>query len=245
MTARGWRWLLPALCLAGALGFGALGVWQLERRAWKLALIERVDARLAAPAIPLPPPPRWPALARPEAEYLRVTLRGRFLHDAEALVDALTARGAGFWVITPLETRHGIVLVNRGFVPRQRALREARGEPPGPGPVTVTGLVRTSEPGGRILRPNRPAEDRWFSRDVRAIAASRGLGDVAPFFVDAAAPSGPGGYPIAGMTVVRFRNAHLAYALTWFALALGCLAGLVVIARSTRRDAARASAPES
>jgi surfeit locus 1 family protein len=74
-----------------------------------------------------------------------------------------------------------------------------------------------SEPGGRFLRQNQPAEDLWYSRDVAAIAVKRRLGRVAPFFIDAEAAGQ--GYPIGGMTVVRFRNTHLVYALTWFALA--------------------------
>jgi surfeit locus 1 family protein len=81
-------------------------------------------------------------------------------------------------------------------------------------------LLRLSESGGRFLRPNRPADDVWFSRDVAAIASARGLQDVAPFFVDAErAPGDVDTYPIGGVTVVQFRNMHAVYALTWFALA--------------------------
>jgi surfeit locus 1 family protein len=79
--------------------------------------------------------------------------------------------------------------------------------------------MRASEPKGGFLRANDPAADRWHSRDVAAIARARNLGNVAPFFVDADASPNPGGYPIGGLTMVRFRNTHLVYALTWFALA--------------------------
>ena len=76
-----------------------------------------------------------------------------------------------------------------------------------------------SEPGGTFLRRNDPAANRWYSRDVAAIARARGLGPVAPYFIDADATPDTGGYPVGGLTVVRFRNAHLSYALTWFTLA--------------------------
>jgi surfeit locus 1 family protein len=150
------------------------------------------------------------------------------------LVDALTERGGGFWVIAPLRTADGVVLINRGFVPRERgrSFSVSAGVP-----ATVTGLLRITEPDGRFLRPNAPAQDRWFSRDIGAIARARGLGQVAPFFVDADAAPNPGGYPIGGLTVVKFRNAHLVYALTWFGLAIGCLVGLVHVLRS--RDTGR------
>ena len=52
------------------------------------------------------------------------------------------------------------------------------------------------------MRPNRPAEDRWYSRDIAAIAKARGLRNVAPFFIDADATPNTGGYPVGGMTVV-------------------------------------------
>ena len=103
-----------------------------------------------------------------------------------------------------------------------------------PGEVTITGLLRLPEPGGRILRPNNPAADRWFSRDVVAIARIRGLHEVAPFFIDADAGPESEDAPVGGLTVVRFRNAHLVYAATWFGLAALCMAGLVLL-RQTRR----------
>ena len=131
------------------------------------------------------------------------------------MVDALTERGPGRWVITPLVTRQGTVLVNRGFVPTDGVMHDFWSPR---GVVTLTGLLRLSEPGGRFLRPNRPQADRWYSRDVAAIAAFRKLGPVAPFFIDAEA-SPKNTYPVGGLTVVRFRDAHLTYALTWLALA--------------------------
>lgn len=160
---------------------------------------------------------------------MRIT--GTFLHDRETLVDALTELGRGFWVLTPLRTAEGVVLVNRGFVPRDRKPAGRRSAGQVTGEVTVTGLLRRTEPGGRFLRPNRPEADLWYSRDVAAIARARGLGRIAPFFLDADATANPGGWPRGGLTVVRFRNTHLVYALTWFALALLSAFGLVLLLR--------------
>ena len=39
------RPILIALALAATLAFAALGIWQIERRTWKLDLIARVEAR--------------------------------------------------------------------------------------------------------------------------------------------------------------------------------------------------------
>jgi len=184
----------------------------------------------------VPPPPRWEwgAFDARALEFRRVEVTGSFLHDRETLVDALTERGPGSWVLTPLRTGDGIILVNRGFVPPERRNAATREAGRAGGTATVVGLLRASEPDGRVLRPNDPAADRWFSRDVAAIARARGLTDVAPFFIDADSAANAGGFPVGGLTVVRFRNAHLAYALTWFALAALCIIGLVLTFRESR-----------
>lgn len=189
-----------------ALGFVALGVWQVERRAWKLRLIAAVGARANAAAVAAP------LVVDTERDaYRRVRVTGRFV-GRDTLVQAVTARGPGFWALTPLVTQEGrTVLVNRGFVANDRRI----GRPAGT--VSLTGLLRITEPGGGFLRANDPAAGRWYSRDVAAIARARGLPMVAPYFIDADA--GGGGYPIGGLTVIAFRNNHLVYALTWFALA--------------------------
>ncbi|GKS95544.1 SURF1 family protein [Acidovorax sp. SUPP2825] len=232
----------------------ALGSWQVARRAWKLDLIERVEQRIhAAPTAP-PSPAEWqrsPDAAR-DAEYRHVRLRGTFDHAKEALVQANTTLGAGFWVVTPLRQADGTaVLVNRGFVPPEARDPAARTAPAPQGETEVTGLLRLSEPGGGFLRHNDPAADRWFSRDVAAIAAARGVAGIAPYFVDedaaprSAAPTATGTgtgtsadalqWPVGGLTVVRFPNSHLVYAITWYTLALMVTAGAWYVWRDDRR----------
>ena len=91
----------------------------------------------------------------------------------------------------------------------------------------MTGLLRLTEPKGAFLRSNDPGDDRWYSRDVAAIAAARGLSDVAPYFVDADATPNLGGLPVGSLTVIAFPNNHLVYAITWYGMAL-MLAGAVI-----------------
>ena len=207
----------------------ALGVWQVERRAWKLALIDRVEQRVHAPAQPIPSPASWPAVTRASDEYRHVSVSGRFLHDRETLVQAVTEEGPGYWVLTPLQRDDGTqVLVNRGFVPSERRDASTRQGGNPDGEVAITGLLRMTEPKGGFLRNNVPQHNRWYSRDVAAISAARGLTEAAPFFIDADAGSQSGQGPIGGLTVVRFPNNHLIYALTWFALAF-MLAGRLFV----------------
>jgi surfeit locus 1 family protein len=53
--------------------------------------------------------------------------------------------------------------------------------------------------------------------------------------VEADATPNPGGWPKGGQTVVTFRNEHLQYAITWFALAAGLLAVYLAYHRSRGR----------
>lgn len=190
-----------------------LGIWQLERRTWKLALIAQTEAQLRKPPAPAPGPGEWAGVMATEA-YRPVVVRGRFRSAADTYVQAVTDLGGGFWVVTPFDTDRGFtVLINRGFIPTG-----LRGHVPPATAVLVRGLLRLSEPGGGFLRHNDPVHDRWYSRDVAAIAQARHIGPVAPYFIDARDPQT--GWPRGGLTVVRFRNTHLVYALTWFGLAL-------------------------
>ena len=209
MTRVGRGVVLTAALLAIA-GLVALGTWQVHRLAWKRALIAQVDARVHA--VPTIAPP---AADRDDA-YRRVVAIGRYAPGKDTLVQASTVRGPGWWVMSPLRTREGrTILVNRGYVPD----RVAPGVPGGA--VAVTGLLRLTEPGGGFLRSNDPAADRWYSRDVAAIARRRGLGMVANYFIDAEATNpARGGQPVGGLTIVTFPNNHLVYAVTWYILAI-------------------------
>lgn len=219
--SRAARVTIVALAALLFLAFCALGTWQVQRRAWKLALIERVEQRVHAEPVAPPPPARWAAVNVADDEYRRVQVTGQFLHEHESLVQAVTVQGAGFWVMTPLQQADGTrVWINRGFVPpARRALADHGGALPA-GTVALTGLLRITEPGGGFLRHNEPAQGRWYSRDVQALSAARGLQQAAPYFIDAAASPGPQGAPIGGLTVIQFPNTHAVYAFTWYTLAL-------------------------
>jgi surfeit locus 1 family protein len=250
--------LILATCATLAFaGFVALGTWQLQRLHWKLALIERVEQRVPAAPVAAPGPERWSQLSAEADEYRHVRVTGTFLYELTTRVQASTELGSGYWLLTPLRSADGnVVLVNRGFIPAPAAdrtrrdlhneTRDARDQQSRAdrGVAVVTGLLRMSEPGGAFLRHNDRASDRWYSRDVQAIAAARGLTHVAPYFVDADAAKAPadetsadGSFdrPIGGLTVISFHNNHLVYALTWYALALMVGVACLWFVREERR----------
>jgi surfeit locus 1 family protein len=222
------------------VGFIALGTWQVHRRAWKHDLIARVDTRVHVTPVDAPGRGQWPQVSAANDEYRRVKLTGSFLQDKSVRVRASTELGMGSWLLTPLRTRSGdIVIVNRGFVSTTWCAGQATCTPGPAGMTTISGLLRISEPKGAFLQKNDPSGDRWFSRDVAAIAAAKGLGDAAPYFVDADAASSPGrgegsDGPVGGLTVIAFPDNHLSYAITWFALALLTLVGGWVVWKHRR-----------
>lgn len=237
--------LMALLCAA----FLALGTWQVIRLQWKTALIARVDQRVHAAPAAAPAPISWSRVSKEQDEYRHLRLHGHFLEELGTLVQASTVLGSGYWLLTPFCNDDGsIVMVNRGFVPAstprrpgQRSSHSACSR--APAAVDVTGLLRISEPRGAFLRENDAAGNRWYSRDVRAIAAARGLGEVAPYFVDQdAAPENRGltqtagqtPEPVGGLTVISFNNNHLVYALTWFALAVMTAGAAVAFGRDRR-----------
>ncbi len=213
--------LLGLLCIFGVGALSALGIWQLERRQWKLNLIQEITLRVHAAPIDAPGPPQWRRVAAGDYTYREVRAAGEYLNDRETLVQAVTRFGAGFWVLTPLRTVEGFtVFVNRGFVPFESRDSASRIRGLIGGATVVSGLLRISEPKGAFLHANDPGADRWYSRDVAAIGSARLLSTIAPYFIDADASPVPGGLPIGGLTVIELPNNHLVYALTWFALAL-------------------------
>ena len=128
----------------------------MERLGWKRDLIATVEARLSADPVPLPAWSEW----SPSDAYTRVTVAGVYLHDRETLVQAVTEAGPGWWVMTPLRTDRGVVLVNRGFVPREARDPMSRASGLIDGPVEVTGLLRATEPNGGFLRASTHADQQ-------------------------------------------------------------------------------------
>lgn len=215
--------LVPAVftLIVGAFLIG-LGIWQLERLAWKNAIVARIEARTKNAPQRLPPPDAWDALKPFDYEYRRVTLTGRFDNAKEAYILRASADGPVYHVLTPLALASGgTVLVDRGSVPAERRDPATRVAGQLSGIVTVTGLMRPPESRNAFTPADVPSKDRFYTRDPAEIARHFELIDAAPFVVDADATPNPGGWPKGGDTIVDVPNNHFSYALTWFGLALG------------------------
>lgn len=192
-----------------------LGVWQLDRLAWKTELLATIDARMSAPAVTLPASVEDPSVW----DYRRVTVDGRFEpSQALRLVSRVHDGQAGEQVIMPLERDDvdgpgQIVLVDRGWVPN--------GWQPDAGAVAgpVTGVLHVPTRPGWLRPANDPEANTWFFVDLDDMAAAVGATRVFPMvlYQDAGPAETP---PIGGQLRVDLPDNHLNYALTWFSLAL-------------------------
>ncbi len=197
-----------------------LGVCQMQRLHWKLGLIAQVNRNLTVPPISLDAALK---LGK-DAEYRRVALIGRYDHTKEAYVYGLVEGAPIYHVVTPLTTEDGrIVLVNRGIVPDDMLDPATRRAGQVPGIVTVIGIWRTPGPPGFFTPAPDLVHRIWYARDLTAIAIADRIAPAAPVIVEADAAPNPGRWPEGGHTVVIFRNEHLQYAITWFALAVALI----------------------
>lgn len=226
--------LIPTLFTVPALiVLIGLGAWQLERRAWKHELIALRTERTTAAVIDLPPAGADAAAL----EYRRVRARGRFLNDREAFLGARSLRGnLGYHLFTPFVLDDGTaVLVNRGWIPRERKDPVTRTAARIEGVVEIVGFLRLSAEKSWVTPANRPQENFWLYADVPAMARFLKADRARPYYLQLAGAPPPGEWPRPVPIEVKLNDPHLQYAITWFALAV--ILAVVYILYSRRRRA--------
>lgn len=205
-----------------------LGVWQLQRLAWKETLLAHVEALKTAPPEPLS------VVAHRfsdgvDVDYVRVQadcpdlearpyLRLHAVHDGVLgyrLIAACPVSAGPF----------GSILVDRGFVATEaaasvRPVAEPLSQP-------LTGVLRKGDPRNAFTPANRPGENLWYGRDIPAMAAALHVSAPAPVFLMLESPAPRTGAPVPAAVPTDIPNRHLEYALTWFGLALA-LAGVYI-----------------
>jgi len=201
-----------------------LGTWQVQRLHWKTDLLAQIAAAESAPAS---------SLADSPVPFAKVRVTGRFDHAREATL-ALEVRGPvlGTHLLTPL-LREGAppVLVNRGWVPLDRAAAALRPE----GEVTIEAWVHPGDRAGMFAATDDVANRRFYTFDPSAIGAALGLPQVAPYGLVALGPAGA--LPDPARTLPRPSNNHLGYAITWYGLALSLVGVLAAFALRRRSPA--------
>lgn len=201
------RMIFPLLLgLVGTAILVSLGVWQLQRLAWKEAILAEIDARIMAVPVAVPASPD------PERDrYLPVFAEGRFTGDHLDVLVSRKQQGAGVRVIEVFETGGRRLMVDRGFVPEAD-----RAAPRGEGEMRIVGNLHWPEEVDSFTPPPDDKTGLWFARDAAAMAKHL---RAEPFLIVARETTGPG---IEAMPVDSsgIANDHLGYAIQWFGLAL-------------------------
>ena len=226
--------LLATLVLLG------LGTWQMQRLAWKEALIAEQEVGRAMPPAPLPA--NFATAAEAEAfDFRSVTVTGSFRHDLEQHFGAKArANVLGQHVLTPLVSADGpAVLVDRGWIPADRADPASRPQGQVEGEVEISGIARyrAADRPGAFTPDNDPAEGHWYHYDLDAMEQTLGI-ELSPVVVEADDAANPGGLPIGGRTEIRLVNNHLHYAVTWYGLAAALIGVYIVFRRHQNRNRA-------
>jgi cytochrome oxidase assembly protein ShyY1 len=210
--------------------FVGLGVWQLQRRVEKHALIAALTERLAAPPRALPPPSQWDALKPAGDEFRRVRFAAAYAPVADAMVYSSGSAvrgdisGPGTWAFLPARLPDGAtVVVNAGFLQNTMQDRDVEDRAVARlitrQPVMLTGYLRFPESAGVLTPAENLTKRLWFTRDHLAMARALNWPNVAPFYIDLEQPVPPNAIPKPGPLEVHLKDDHLQYAITWFTLA--------------------------
>ena len=209
--------------LGGAAVLMTLGFWQVQRLAWKEAIIADINSRIAATPVQLPDTPDPVSDA-----YLPVTVSGRVTGGPLHVLVSQKQIGAGYRVIVPFEaTDGGTLMADLGFVPTQ-----AKDTPLPDGTLTLTGNLQWPRETDNFTPAPDLGRNIWFARDVPAMAAAL---DTRPVLIVArdVDPTLPG-IDALPVDTAAIPNDHMQYAITWFSLAALWLAMTVAFLRRRR-----------
>lgn len=223
-----------------------LGVWQLQRLAWKESLIERLSYAQSQPPVELI---SLPTAALPAHEFTRVRFSGRPTGSAIHVAARYFHGQLGYHILLPMQIyrpeqaesqQFEHILVNVGWIPVLQKNVDWRG-PPEEFNVwkDVNGMVRIAGRKGRFTPDNQPEKNLWFWYDIPAMEKSTGL-KLAPVVIDRIDPQANKAFkdvnfPVGFSGEITLRNDHLGYAVTWFGVGLACL-GVFIAYHLKRRE---------
>jgi cytochrome oxidase assembly protein ShyY1 len=232
--------------------FTGLGVWQLQRRVEKHALIAALTERLAATPDSLPPASQWGLLTQARDEFRRVHFSATYEAQPDVMVYSSGSAiredisGPGTWAFMPARLSGGeTIVINAGFVQntmQDRALQDrAVTSLITNKPAMLTGYIRFPETAGMLTAKENVGKRLWFTRDHLAMARTLGWGEgrlVAPFYIDLESPAPASGVPKPGPLDVHLKDDHMQYAITWFTLAAAVVIAFGVWLRGVRPTSA-------
>ena len=233
---------LSLLMLIVAAGCVAAGTWQISRLEGKVAANDALRANAHATAAPVDTVLPLVGHRTPSTDaiaFRTVTATGTYDSDRQQLVRQRSVGGAdGDYVLTPLFTHHGVLLVVRGFVATSSTGVPA--VPPAPGgTVTVTARVEPGENGadhaaslgrGQVDTINPRSQAMRLGTQVYAGYAELDAGQPGTAGLTTL-PAPDLSNPAGGAVEPQ----HVAYIIQWYLFALLALAAPFVVARAETR----------
>jgi len=208
----------------------ALGTWQVQRLQWKLGVIAALAEANTKPPVTALPTDETELKA---LQFHKISLKGRWVDATEFHIAPRYLHDQfGYWIVTPLMLKDGrTLLVNRGWVPGSKKLAEKRPDTLVKGNATITGLLRIGAERNYFTPASQPLKNVWFGRDIDQMAAFAELKNVVPAMVDIVGEQDLKKLPVPSDGIIRVRNDHLSYVITWYGIALGILVIFLVYHR--------------
>ena len=214
--------------LLGVAGCGvlvSLGVWQVQRLAWKENILTELDARLTGA-----PTPFSTAATEADDEYTRVTLSGTPTGEELHVLTSGTTAGTGYRVISKFILDDGTaILVDLGLLPL-----DGKDAPPLIAPMQITGTLLWPDDKNASTPDPDLAKNIWFARNTVTMADDLSTDS----FMVVASTANPADARLTPLPVETsgIKNDHLEYAITWFSLAfVWAIMTLFLIFRTTRQ----------
>jgi len=216
------------LGISGVVVLVYLGMWQVQRLAWKEGILAEIDARIAAPPVPLPA-----SVSAARNNYDPVIVSGTPTGDELHVLVSGTAAGTGYRVISAFDLVDGRrILLDQGLL----AL-EDKDVPPRVKAGQVTGNLIWPDDWNSSTPDPDLAKNIWFARDVIAMAQAL---DTMPLMVVSRSATSPDPRltPLP-VNTANIKNDHREYAITWFLLAAvwAMMTGFLIFRTLRNKDA--------
>jgi surfeit locus 1 family protein len=202
-------WGMVVFGVLGTTILLSLGIWQLQRLAWKHEVLRAIESKILAPAVEIP------QTVLPDAHsLLPVRAEGRYKGDTVRVLVSQKIYGAGYRLITAFELVDGrTIMLDRGFTSvrlEMPSTPEGRGQ--------VIGNLQWPQEIDSFTPENDLAANIWFARDVARLAEHLKAEPVLLVLRDSSFET-EAATPLPKMTA-NIPNDHMNYAITWFSLAL-------------------------
>jgi surfeit locus 1 family protein len=201
---------ITSLFLAG------LGFWQLGRLKEKNEFIAKVKQSIESA------PSSLERMDRDQLFYSKIKIKGHFINGSDIHLYGRTFdKKNGYYLVTPFITENKTVLVARGWFDYKDKTNIAN--------ITcspdeeITGIVLKSEKGRMFVPSNDLANNVWFTLNTKEASSFFGLA-LEDFYViriyETHNSHNPYLKPINIDNLLKIRNDHLEYAITWFSLSV-------------------------